>query len=419
MSAPPPDVAAAVTATVREQGGRIVALLARHFDDLDLADESLQDALEEAVRVWPDRGVPDNPPAWLLTVARRKGIDRIRRAQSARRRTWEMAPDVIARAQPDDDHPALTLDYAGVRDDQLRLILLCCHPALSRDAQVALTLRLVAGLTTPEIASAFLIPEATLAQRIVRAKRKIVDAKIPLVIPAALTERVGTVLRVLYLVFNEGYLSRGPVESGIRVDLVDEAVRLTGLMVDLAPADPEVKGLLALELFHRARIGTRIDHAGELILLEDQDRSRWNLVEINQANRVLDDAVRSRRPGPFQLQAMIAGHHANARTAAETDWPAIVTAYRHLIQADPSPVVRLNHAVAVAMADGPDQGLALLDEITGLEHYHLFHAARGELLLRAGRAAEAVEGFAVARTLTSNPFEQRHLDRRQRACAAS
>jgi len=190
-------------------------------------------------------------------------------------------------------------------------------------------------------------------------------------------------------------------------------------MVDLAPADPEVKGLLALELFHRARIGTRIDPDGELILLEDQDRSRWNLAEINQANRVLDDAVRSRRPGPFQLQAMIAGHHANARTAAETDWPAIVTAYRHLIEADPSPVVRLNHAVAVAMADGPDQGLALLDAVTSLQHYHLFHAARAELLLRSGRRAEAFESFTRARGLAQNPSEQRHLDRRQRACAAS
>lgn len=413
MNPPPPDVAAAVAATVREQGGRVVALLAGQFGDLDLADESLQDALEEAVRLWPGRGVPDNGAAWLLTVARRKAVDRLRRAASARRRTWEVAPDVIARAEPDDeDRSALALDHAGIRDDQLRLILLCCHPALGTDAQVALTLRLVAGLTTPEIASAFLTAEATLAQRIVRAKRKIVDAGIPLVIPAALEERVATVLRVLYLIFNEGYLSRGPGADPVRVDLVDEAVRLTGLMIDLAPDDPEVKGLLALELYHRARTATRVDPDGELVLLEDQDRTRWDLAEINLANRVLGDAMGHGRPGRFQLQAVIAGQHANARTAADTDWPAVVTAYGHLVRIDPSPVVALNHAVAVAMADGPDRGLARLETVTGLDRYHLFHAARGELLLRSGRPDQAAESFTRARALTRNPSEQRHLDRR-------
>jgi RNA polymerase sigma-70 factor (ECF subfamily) len=410
---------AAVSQAARRDGGRLVALLAGQFRDLDLADESVQDALEEAVRTWPERGVPDNPAGWLLTVARRKAIDRTRRAASAQRRTLAAAPELLAEPsaeleRPEDEAP-MTLDHAGIRDDQLRLILLCCHPALDRDAQVALTLRLVGGLTTPEIAAAYLVPEATLAQRIVRAKRKIKAAKIPLTIPAELEDRVETVLRVLYLIFNEGYLSHAETAALVRSDLVDEAVRLTALMVDLAPDSPECKGLLALELFHRARSRTRADPDGELILLEDQDRSRWDLAEIRLANRVLHDALSQGHDGAFQLQALIAGCHANARLASETNWPAIVSAYDRLIALTPSPIVALNRAVAVAMADGPQLGLTLLDQIEGLESYHLFHAARAELMLRAGDRDEAAVAFRRARQLATNPAEQRHLDRRLRA----
>ncbi|HEX8510935.1 MAG TPA: sigma-70 family RNA polymerase sigma factor, partial [Propionibacteriaceae bacterium] len=254
--------AEAISRAAREERGRLVALLARHFGDVDLADESVQDALEEAVRTWSERGVPDNPAGWLLTVARRKAVDRLRRATSAQRRLQVAAPDLLMQATAADvesEGAPMTLDEAGIQDDQLRLILLCCHPALDPDAQVALVLRLVAGLTTSEIAAAFLVPEPTLAQRIVRAKRKIRDAKIPLVIPAAIEQRSATVLRVLYCIFNEGYLMHGPGTNAIRVYLADEAIRLTRLVVELLPNSTEAKGLLALQLFHHSRRASRVD----------------------------------------------------------------------------------------------------------------------------------------------------------------
>jgi RNA polymerase sigma-70 factor (ECF subfamily) len=408
----PAEVAAAVATLARQESGRVVAALAGQFRSLDLADEAVQDGLEEAVRTWPVRGVPDNPGGWLLTVSRRKAIDRLRRTDSARRRTLAAAPDLLL-SEPDQEEVApMALDHAGIRDDQLRLILLCCHPALDPAAQTALILRLVGGLTTAEIAAAYLVPEATLAQRIVRAKRKISAAKIPLTIPAALHDRVSTVLRVLYLIFNEGYLSHSSTAPAVRQDLVDEAIRLTAMIIDLVPDDGEAKGLLALELFNRARLAGRVDHDGGLVLLEDQDRTRWDLREIATANRVLSDAVTTSGVGPFRLQAMIAGTHANARTAADTDWSVIASLYALLAALDPSPVVALNHAVAVAMADGPNVGLSRLELITGLDRYHLFHAARGELLLRAGEREQAVAAFARARQLTQQPSEQRHLDRR-------
>lgn len=399
----------------------MLALLARRFNDVDLADEAVQDALTEAARVWPQRGVPDHPPSWLLAVARRKAIDRLRRTASAHRRTMAAAPELVADEPTTNDREQLVIDDPDdhrVDDDHLRLVLLCCHPALATDAQVALTLRLVGGLTTPEIAAAFLVPEATMAQRVVRAKRKIRDAGIPLGIPADLDERIDAVLGVLYLVFNEGYLSRsGSGSSGVvRVDLVDEAVRLTEVLASLVDERPEVLGLLALERFHRARLATRTDAEGELVLLEHQDRSRWDLAEINAANALLQRAMQQMQPGPYQLQAVIAAYHANARTAADTDWPAIAAVYRQLVAITGSPVVRINHAVAVAMADGPHAGLALLDGLDGVDDYYLFHAARGELLCRSGRAAEASDAFTRARSLTDNPAEQRHLERRRRAC---
>lgn len=416
-------VEAALTRLAREESGRVVALLARRFGDLDLADEAVQDALVEAARVWPERGVPTNSAAWLLAVARRKAIDQLRRSASAHRRTIEAAPELIARASPNVDASAPRMvhdDPNGpeVDDDHLRLVLLCCHPALDRDAQVALTLRLVGGLTTPEIAAAFMVEEATLAQRIVRAKRKIRDAGIPLRIPDSLDERLDVVLGVLYLVFNEGYLSRSG-HGVVRLDLVEQAVRLTEVVGRLVPDHPEVLGLLALERFHRARLAARVDAAGDLVLLEDQDRSRWDLGEITAANAVLHQALQLMRPGPYQLQAVIASYHANARTAADTDWPAIVAAYGQLVAMTGSPVVRINHAIALAMADGPHAGLTLLESIEGVEGYHLFHAARAELLWRAERRSDAIGAITTARELTDNPAEQRHLDRRRAAWEAA
>ena len=384
----------------------MLALLARRFGDLDLADEAVQDALLAAVSDWPAKGIPTNPAAWLYTVARNGAIDRLRRAAVARHRLAESAHELTTEWE---EEPDMIIDESSVGDEHLRLMLLCCHPALERNTQVALTLRLVGGLTTAEIAAAYLVPEATLSQRIVRAKRKIRDAGIPLSIPAALDERVDALLTVLYLVFNEGYLSRGGSDDATRVDLADEALRLTRVALTLLPENPEVEGLLALELFHRARLGSRVAD-GELVLLEDQDRTRWDLAAINEANAVLARAMQRMTPGSYQLQAIIAAHHANARTAADTDWSAIAGLYGQLVQMTGNPVVALNRAVAVAMADGPGAGLALLDELGGLEDYHLYHSARGELMLRAGLPARAA--FERARALTTNPAEQRHLDRR-------
>jgi RNA polymerase sigma-70 factor (ECF subfamily) len=405
----------------------MVAVLARRFDDVDVADEAVQEALIEALRSWPTGGIPVNPTGWLRTVATRKAIDRIRRAGAARRRTLAVAPDLVpepvhgpavtsgdgsAVGSADGSEPELMIDESAIRDQQLRLILLCCHPALNADAQVALTLRLVGGLTTAEIAAGFLQPEATIAQRIVRAKRKIRDARIPLSLPADLTERLGAVLTVLYLVFNEGYLSRGG-SAGARSALMDEAIRLSDVLVSLAPDEPEIGGLLALELFHRARTAGRFDPAGDLVLLEEQDRSTWDLAMITRANRTLATALAQRRPGVFQIQALIGAQHANARTATDTDWPAIARLYGQLAAMTGSPVVALNHAVAVGMADGPDAGLRMLARIDGPAGYHLLPAARAELLVRAGRSAEAIAEFDVALRAAPGEVERRHLQRRR------
>jgi RNA polymerase sigma-70 factor (ECF subfamily) len=400
------EVTEAVTRLAREESGHVLALLTHRFGDLDLADEAVQDALVEAL-AWTT--VPDNPAAWLYTVAKNRAIDRLRRQETARRRLAAAAPDLVAETEREEE-PDMIVDHADVGDEHLRLVLLCCHPALDRDTQVALTLRLVGGLTTQEIAAAFLVPEATLAQRIVRAKRKIRDAGIPLSIPAHLDERVDALLTVLYLIFNEGYLSRGS-DDPIRVDLVTEAVRLTRQAAALLPDNAEVEGLLALELFAAARTDSRLAD-GELVLLEDQDRSTWDLALIDRANRQLVHALGLMQPGPFQVQAVIAAHHANARTAADTDWAAIASAYAQLYAMTGSPVVALNRAVAVSMADGPRAGLALLDAIDGLDDYYLLHAARGELLHRCGEANAATSAFRTARRLANNPAERRHLDRR-------
>jgi RNA polymerase sigma-70 factor (ECF subfamily) len=409
------DPSSAVTRLAREEGGRVLALLAARFGDVDLADESVQDALVQAVETWTADGVPDNPPAWLYRVAHNRAIDRLRRAAAAARRWQDAAPELMRTATSEIEEPpeeVPIVEETPVGDEQLRLMLLCCHPALDRDAQIALTLRLVGGLTTAEIAAAFLVPEATLAQRIVRAKRKIREARIPLTIPADLGERVGVLLTVLYLIFNEAYLARGGAEEALRLDLADEAIRLTASAADLLGGDAEAGGLLALELYDRARMATRLDADGELVLLEQQDRTRWDLATIERADRVLEEALRADDPGPYRLQALIAATHAHARTAEETDWPTIVRLYELLHRRMPTPVVDLNRAVAVAMADGPRAGLAELDAVTGLDEYHLLHATRGELLLRAGELAAAADAFERAAALTTNAAERRHLARR-------
>lgn len=398
----------------------MLALLARRLGDLDLADEAVQDAMVEAARTWPVAGVPDNPGAWLYAVARRRALDRVRRREVRTRHEHEGAADP-ARAiggpadEPDTDDGYGIDERGDLPDERLRLMFLCCHPSLDTEAQVALTLRLVGGLTTDEIAAAFLVPEPTLAQRIVRAKRKVRAAGIPLSVPADPASRLGPVLAVLYLVFNEGYLSRSGDDATQRVDLVHEAIRLTEVLHRLLPDEAEVTGLLALQLFHSARSAARTAPDGSLVLLEHQDRTRWDLPTIRSANALLVDCLRRRDPGPYQLQAYIASLHANARTAADTDWPAIVAAYDQLVAMTDSPVVRLNRCVAVAMADGPGAGLAAISQVDGLERYHLLHATRAELLNRAGRTTEAVASFRSARELATSEAERRHLDDRMRA----
>jgi RNA polymerase sigma-70 factor (ECF subfamily) len=400
----------AVTRLAREEGGRVTAILAHRFADLDLADESVQDALVEALGTWPARGVPDNPAAWLLTVARHKALDRLRRTTSAARRTRAVAPDLLERDRRADER-GLLMDDETVTDEHLRLVLLCCHPALNRDAQVALALRLVGVLTTAEIAAGYLVPEPTITQRIVRAKRKLRDAGIPLAVPAALEERVDALLQALYLVFNEGYLSRSGT-AVTRVDLADEAIRLTRVARTLLPESAEVAGLLALELFQRSRFATRVGADGTLVRLEQQDRRRWDADLVVAGNRGLAEALAMLRPGPYQLQAVIAAEHANARTAADTDWSTIATAYAQLAAVTGSPVVRLNQAVAVGMADGPLAGLALLDAVQGLDDYHLLHASYGDLYARAGLPDRARPAFTRAIELTDNAAERDLLRQR-------
>ena len=402
---PASEIADAVTRLAREESGRVLALLARRFRTLDAADDAVQDALVRALTAW-QTGIPDNPAAWLYTVARNSLIDQVRRDESSRKQLRAAAPELVAHHE---EEPDMIMDASSLGDERLRLLLLCCHPALDRDTQVALTLRLAGGLSAAEVAAAYLLPEATLTQRIVRAKRKIREAGMPLSIPANLDERVGALLRVLYLIFNEGYLSRGAGHI-TRVDLITEAIRLTRQVVDELPSSAEAEGLLALELYHHARLASRVDGLGELVLLDRQDRSSWNLDEISEANRRLRSAMARLTPGPYQVQAIIAGHHANARTADDTDWSAIAELYAQLGRMAPNPVVELNRAVAIAMADGPLAGLAVLDRLGGLVEYHLYHATRGELLARAGRPARA--SFERARELTTNEAERRHLARR-------
>ena len=415
---------------MRDDCPRILSILASRFGDLDLADDAVQDAMIDAARTWPTNGVPPNVGGWLMTTARRRANDRLRSAKRARERLETSAPmlDELRQApdvrltdmidEPPSGENADRIDGGDADDpmdqpdERLRLLLLCCHPALNVDAQVALTLRLVGGLTTGEIAAAFLLPEATLAQRIVRAKRKIRTAGIPLSLPDQLTDRLGPVLAVLYLVFNEGYLAHDEAKASIRTDLVDEAIRLTRLVGELAPGEAEPLGLLALELFHQSRQASRVDALGDLVLLDNQDRTTWDRHLIAEANQVLGRAMHRMQPGPYQVQAIIAAHHANAPTAEDTDWLLIASLYGQLDAMSDSPVVRLNRAVAVAMADGPLAGLDLLDQVTDLDDYHLLWATRGELCRRAGRGDDARHAFERALDLVPNAAERRHLERR-------
>ena len=400
---------ATAEAVYRAESRRVFATLVRLLGDFDLAEEALHDAFRAALEQWPRDGVPANPRAWLVSAGRFKAIDGIRR------RARFVAIDDVAE-QVDaiaDDTPAW--DGEDIEDDRLRLVFTCCHPALSPDAQVALTLREVCGLTTEEIAQAFLSAAPTLAQRIVRAKAKIRDARIPYQVPtpAELPERLDSVLRVVYLVFNEGY-SASSGESLTRLDLSTEAIRLGRLLVELLP-EPEAIGLLALMLVQESRRAARTSPAGELILLADQDRSLWNRDQIAEGSALVERALASRRFGPYTLQAAIAAIHAEAATADATDWSEIAGLYDVLLHADPSPVIELNRAVAVAMRDGPAAGLELVDAILArgdLQDYRLAHAARADLCRRLGRTAQARASYQRALALTRQEPERRFLERR-------
>lgn len=399
-----------VDAVYRADSRRVLATLIRLLGDFDLAEEALHDAFTAAVERWPRDGVPANPRAWLVSTGRFKAIDGLRR-----RSRFDASLAEVAERLDADIRDAAGGDAEGVEDDRLRLIFTCCHPALPPDAQVALTLREVCGLRTEEIARAFLTGPSTVAQRIVRAKAKIRDAHIPYQVPsqADLADRVDAVLRVVYLVFNEGY-SASSGDSLTRPDLSGEAIRLGRLLVELL-AEPEVMGLLALMLLHESRRAARTSPAGELVLLDDQDRSLWNREQIAEGSALVERALSSRRFGPYTLQAAIAAVHAQAPSAAATDWAQIVGLYDVLARADPSPVVELNLAVAVAMRDGPSAGLALIDAILArgdLGDYHLAHAARADLCRRLGRTAEARASYERALGLTRQEPERRFLERR-------
>ena len=388
--------------------GRLVATLIRSLGDWDLAEECAQDAFERALQRWPIDGVPDRPGAWLTTVARNRATDRLRRARSETVKYEEMA------MAPPDAGPEV--DDSGVGDDRLRLMFTCCHPALALDAQVALTLRTLAGLTTTEIGRAFLVPEPTMARRLVRAKAKIRHAGIPYRVPPGhlLPERTVAVLGVIYLLFNEGYSATAGLDL-IRGKLCAEAIRLGRLLVELMPDEPEARGLLALMLLQHSRRAARADHSGTLITLEEQDRSDWDGDLIEEGLSVLDWALRRHRPGPYQVQAAIAACHSSAPTAAATDWPQIALLYGRLVELVPSPVVELNLAVAVAMTEGPAAGLARVDRLAAsgaLAGYHLLPATRADLLRRLGRSGEAAAAYQEALALTVNESERSYLQRR-------
>ncbi len=415
-----PDVEAAVAAAFREEWGQVVATLIRVTGDWDLAEECAQDAFAQALDRWRRDGIPRRPGAWLTTTARNRALDVLRREAVGAAKLREVA--VLGRDEGPYD-PEYDGDDSGVDDDRLRLVFTCCHPALPIEARVALTLRTLAGLTTPEIARAFLVPEATMAQRLVRAKKKIRNAGIPYRVPPAhlLPERTTGVLGVVYLLFNEGYAATSGAEL-VRTNLCAEAIRLARVLARLMPDEPEVLGLLALLLLHDARRGTRVDAAGELVTLEDQDRTAWDRAEVDEGAALLETALRRGRPGPYQIQAAIAACHTTAPTAEETDWADVAGLYGELERFVPSVVVRLNRAVAVGMAEHPDAGLELVAELERsgeLADYHLLPATRADLLRRSGRTEEAAVAYERALELVENDAERRFLERRLAECRSA
>jgi RNA polymerase sigma-70 factor, ECF subfamily len=402
------DAKQAVETVFREESGRIVATLIRISGSFDWAEEAMQEAFASALISWPEKGIPQSPGAWIIAAAHRKLIDLARKERTKREKQASLEYETAAVSLPE---APMSLPPMSLPDDRLRLIFTCCHPALEQGAQVALTLRTLGGLTTTEIAKAFLAPEATLAQRLVRAKRKIRDARIPYVIPAPgqLRERLTAVQAVIYLIFNEGYAAASG-DHLVRRDLCAEAIRLGRLLSEMLPDESENLGLLALMLLHDSRRETRVAD-GQLVTLEEQDRSRWDQAQMHEGLRLVEQALQRRPLGPYQLQAAIAAVHAEAKTAPETDWQQIARLYEKLLEFNGSAVIALNHAAAVAMSGQLEEGLALID-VLDLDRYYLFHAARADILRRMNRPTEAMEAYRKALALATNRVEQEFLERR-------